>query len=236
LPAWYHLSAKARPLTNAATKCLLRTHNASTIADLMKISARLRGDRQITHRTPDPNCACIDCIEDRINKCRDPHRCATEAQTRIQETAPKLNPLSLSNPHDNLSLTKRRKDQNISAREENGEILFDPTITCKNNLAECFRIFTDPTKISPYPATRRYTVGITHSHPRVTIYTDGACFKNGKEDARCGSGVWIGPDNRRNTAIQIPGENQSNQVGEIAAIIKAVNTVPTFWPILIKSD
>ena len=69
-------------------------------------------------------------------------------------------------------------------------------------------------------------------------YMDGACFDNGKDNARCGSGVWLAPGDTRNAAIRVPGELQSNQpeVGEIAAIIKAVNAVPTFWPLLIKSD
>jgi hypothetical protein len=76
-----------------------------------------------------------------------PNLCAMEALTHIQETAPKLNPINLGKPHDNLSLTRRRKAQNKEERLEEGEILFDPTITCKNSLAECFRIFTDSPEV-----------------------------------------------------------------------------------------
>ncbi|KAG0699321.1 ribonuclease H-like protein [Suillus ampliporus] len=39
------------------------------------------------------------------------------------------------------------------------------------------------------------------------IYTDGSCLNNGKNDAQCGSGIWI------------PGTSQLNQAGEVAAIL-----------------
>jgi ribonuclease HI len=46
----------------------------------------------------------------------------------------------------------------------------------------------------------------------------------------------LGPNSQFNAAVRIPGENQSNQVGEIAAVIKAAATIPTFWPMIIKTD
>jgi hypothetical protein len=61
---------------------------------------------------------------------------------------PKLNPMHQGYHHGNLSLIRMRKGQNMRVQVENGAILFDPIITTKNNLAECFRIFTDPAKIS----------------------------------------------------------------------------------------
>ncbi|KAH9022517.1 ribonuclease H-like protein, partial [Lactarius deliciosus] len=70
----------------------------------------------------------------------------------------------------------------------------------------------------------------------ITIYTDGACFNNGKANARCGSGIWVNPEDPRNEAMRVPGPKQSNQIGEVAAIIAAINKIPNFWPILIKTD
>jgi hypothetical protein len=71
----------------------------------------------------------MDCVEDRLKGCKDPNLCAMEALTRIQEMAPKLNPINLGEPHDNLSLTRRRKAWNEDERLEEGEIIFDPTKT-----------------------------------------------------------------------------------------------------------
>jgi ribonuclease HI len=68
------------------------------------------------------------------------------------------------------------------------------------------------------------------------VYTDGACFDNGKENARCGSGIWIDNDDHRNEALRVPGENQSNQIGEIAAIIKAAGAAYLFQPLTIITD
>ena len=78
---------------------------------------------------------------------------------------PKLNPTHPGYHHGNLSLTRTRKEQNIRAKASNDEILFDPTITSKGNLAECFRIFTDPMKISNKPARRYQDPRTLDRHP-----------------------------------------------------------------------
>lgn len=236
LPAWYHLANKPRPIRNAASKCLLERHNVTTVADLVQMSARIRRTATDSLHDSTTRCACLECIEDRINGCRDPQACAKEALTRIQMIFPKFNPLLPGDRHDSLSLTRRRKERNERARENDGEITFDPSITAKDNLAECFRIFTDPKKITNIPAKRLQAHGVILRDQQTTIHTDGACFHNGKANARCGSGVWLGPNNPHNQALRVPGEDQSNQAGEIAAVILAVNTVPPSWPLKIITD
>ena len=159
-----------------------------------------------------------------------------DALARIDLIVPKLNPLDPGDNHDNLSLTPARKNNNREARATNGKIRFDPSITCKHNLAECFRIFTDPNRISTLSARRNHIIRVNHRHQGTTVYTDGACNNNGKLDAQCGSGIWIGPNHTKNAAIRIPGPHQSNQVGELAAIIAAIDSFPSFWPLTIISD
>ena len=158
------------------------------------------------------------------------------ALAQINLIAPKLNPLDPGDIHDNLSLTPTRKNNNCEAQANDGKIRFDPSITCKRDLAECFRIFTNPSKISTLPARRTYTIGVNHRHQGVTVYTDGACNNNGKMDTRCGSSIWIAPNHDKNTALRILGPHQSNQIGELAAIIVAINSFPRFWPLTIISD
>ena len=235
LPAWYHIAANARPITNMASKCLIERHNISKVADLMRISARVRRTTDAALHVPRPNCACGECINDRIAGCRNPHACASEALTRIQLIAPKFNPIQGVH-HDTLTLTRRRKERNQTAKTTDGEVIFDPSITSKNYLSECFRIFTDPDKITNIPAKRLQNYGISLSDHATTIYTDGACYNNGKMNARCGSGIWLGPDHPDNKAIRVPGENQSNQAGEIAAVIMAVTAIPASWPLKIVTD
>jgi ribonuclease HI len=236
LPAWYHPAADPCPINNRRAKCLIDKHKALTVADLLSISTRQRNiNGQGDHRN-DPLCPCIPCSNDRLEGCTNPAACALEALTRAHKTFPKYNPLRLGDPHDNLSLTITRKGTNESARQNDGLILFDPTIMTKTNLADCFRVFTDPERISKLPAQRYYTPGIRTRGRPAQVYTDGACFNNGKLNAQCGGGVWFDNDDARNAAIRIPGDHQSNQVGEIAAVIKAVTAVHLSQPLTIVTD
>jgi ribonuclease HI len=70
----------------------------------------------------------------------------------------------------------------------------------------------------------------------MTVYTDGACMENGKLDARCGSRVWVEVNHPLNKSMRILGNKQSNQVGEIAAVIAAVESLPNYCKLTIVSD
>ncbi|EPQ50338.1 ribonuclease H-like protein [Gloeophyllum trabeum ATCC 11539] len=70
----------------------------------------------------------------------------------------------------------------------------------------------------------------------MTVYTDGSCEDNGKLTARAGSGIYIKPDHPNNRAIRVPGPLQSNQVGELVAVIAALQDIPPFVPITIATD
>lgn len=135
--------------------------------------------------------------------------------TRIKEIAPIFNPLSANEVHDNLSLTPNRKARNKAARTNNNKI---------------------PNRSSHNPAKRPRAPGTSLQDQTITIYTDGACFNNGKENARCGSGIWVSPNSQYNAALRIPGNEQSNQIGEVAAVIHAAATIPTFFPMIIMTD
>ncbi|KAF8191386.1 ribonuclease H-like protein [Pholiota molesta] len=73
--------------------------------------------------------------------------------------------------------------------------------------------------------------------PEVTVYTDGSCENNGHEDARAGAGIWFGENDPRNQAIRIPELiEQSNNVGELIAILAAIEIVPTESKLNIFTD
>ena len=238
LPAWYHLASAPRPITNAASRCLLNVHGITKVADLILTSARIRNPQAAQNRTHQDItfCYCPDCARDRQLGCQRPYACAREAQLRLEQIAPKLNPMTPGISHGNLSLTNNRKRRNQEARLRNDAVIFDPTMTNKNNLAECFRVFTNPDRISDLPADRLAANRTTLRLQEVNVYTDGACMNNGKQNARCGSGVWMGPNHENNKAIRVPGDRQSNQVGEIGAIIIALESTPRNQPLKIISD
>ena len=225
-PAWYHLTLAPQLIRNTPSKCLLNKHEASRVVDLINISARLRNlDPAATH-TRNTLCICEDCSIDRLNGCWDPNECALEAQKWINAIAPKLNPL-LNAPQGNLSLMKRCSERNKAARLTQGEYIFDPTMTCKDDLAECFCIFTDKNQLSSILAECLQPNGTFQRREIIEVYTDGACLNNGKENAQSGSELWVGPDHVWNKAIRVPGTHQSNQIGEIAAIILTTSTIPS---------
>ena len=142
LLAWYHLSTEQKPIASHTAKCLLQKHSISKVADLVKTSAQLRHPNQHPRHRKNRNCTCQECEVDRNLGCRNPHKCAAEAITRLDLIHPKYNPIK-QDPPDGMSLTQTQKLRNERARETDGEITFDPSITCKDSLAECFCIFTN---------------------------------------------------------------------------------------------
>ncbi|KAH9015245.1 hypothetical protein EDB83DRAFT_2211757, partial [Lactarius deliciosus] len=231
LPAWYHPGAAPCPMTNVASRC----HAIKTVADLIKLAGKIRQRNRTTDHVPSQLCVCADCARDRLLGCRNPHACATEAALRINDISPKYNPYAPER-HDDLSLTPNRKEKNRKAHESEGEVLFDPTITCKEGIEECFRRFTDPNRLTLIPARCQLNRGRNLDHMKMEVYTDGACMKNGKLDARCGSGIWIGNNHPQNQALKVPGPNQSNQIGELAAVVAATKSLPNYCQLTIIMD
>ena len=200
LPTWYHLSAEQKPIASTTAKCLLQKHNVVKVADLIKTSARLRHPTQHPTHRKNRNCTCRECSNDRDLGCRNPHKCVKEALVRINLIPPKHNPMT-QEPPDGMSLTRSRKLRNERARLTNGEITLDPSITCKESLTECFRIFTDPERNLTHMAQRYKHRGPTPRCREITIYTNSACMNNGKKNAHCRNGVWFTQDDPRNCAL-----------------------------------
>ena len=232
LPAWYHPYTTPRPMTNVNARCLLNKHATKTVADLIKSANKTRGQPGSEAHVPNQACICMECVQDRCNGCKNPHTCALEAKTRLNEIAPKYNPLAIEY-HDTLSLTPDRKRRNKDASQG---LLFDPTITCKKGIQECFRIFTTLERIPRRPANRCPQRGTYLDNLEIKVYTDGACIRNGKRNAACGSGIWIEEGHPLNKALKVPGENQSNQIGEIVAIIIAAESLPNYSKLRIITD
>ena len=65
-------------------------------------------------------------------------------------------------------------------------------------------------------------------HPTSEVFTNSTCYNNRKLNARSGHKIWYRLNNKRNLALRVPGNTQSNQVGEIVVVIAAVNTTPPF--------
>jgi ribonuclease HI len=178
------------------------------------------------------------CKSSRREGCPDPMKCAMRAR-RIMSKIPGKYAITQTPPSDGLTLTHHRAEQNgRNKRRRTADITFDPTVTAKTSLSECFRIFVNKEKLSDEPAHRLScpVTGLDVNEEHITVYTDGSCLNNGRPDARCGAGIWYGEGNERNRAIRVPGPDQSNQVGELAAVVVALHDNGTHAPMTIVSD
>jgi ribonuclease HI len=68
------------------------------------------------------------------------------------------------------------------------------------------------------------------------IYTDGASRGNGRVGAVAGVGIWFGPNHPQNEGNPLPGERQTNQRAELAAMLRALEIAPIDRNVAIFSD
>ncbi|KAJ8502105.1 hypothetical protein ONZ51_g163 [Trametes cubensis] len=234
MPVWYHVAADkvAYGPNSISGKCLRSKHGVNTVGQCAQVAGRLTSMN--TEHVNRKECQCRQCMLDRIDKgCDNPARCTEAASRAISRLYPKWRPED-GRRRDGLSLTSTRKEMNAVAREEDGRILFDPSIAQGMPLAKAFRVFTSrdqERKPARRPPRVYQVVG-----EEIEVYTDGSCVDNGKENARAGSGVWFGAGDVRNASERVPGSNQSNQTGEFYAVIMAHKATPPFVPMHIVSD
>ena len=70
----------------------------------------------------------------------------------------------------------------------------------------------------------------------IEVYTDGSCLNNGETNAQAGGGIWYGENDPRNTSFRVPIPEQSNQTGELYAILHAIKSAPTDQAISVMTD
>ncbi|KAG1810285.1 uncharacterized protein HD556DRAFT_1223174 [Suillus plorans] len=218
LPAWLHCGALLRTYHKLKDACLKQIHEVKSIKDLLKVSNR---PTTVPHHWESHDCICGLCVSDRLAGCKNPHKCISTVAVIINNLTPKFNPFYCP-INDGLTLTHCRLEKNTRARTQHrGDIIFDPSVSETLQLAECFRIFAGDTRTAQAPAHRlqRPNQGQGQQEPPIEIYTDSSCINNGKNNAQCGSGIWFGENNPLNKAIRITGKTQSNQAGEVAAIL-----------------
>lgn len=58
------------------------------------------------------------------------------------------------------------------------------------------------------------------------VYCDGSCLNNGKPNARAGYGIYFGENDPRNKAGKLQGSLQTNNRGELTAILEALKICP----------
>jgi ribonuclease HI len=57
------------------------------------------------------------------------------------------------------------------------------------------------------------------------VYTDGSCVNNGKANAKAGYGIYFSKDNPMNVSYELKGDNLTNNIAELSAVIHAINLI-----------
>ncbi|KAH9838264.1 uncharacterized protein C8Q71DRAFT_682019, partial [Rhodofomes roseus] len=177
LPIWYHLGAskKLRSLNNTrVSDCLRDNHDVRLVADLLPLARRecYNIARAMSNDFVPEECACDLCRSDSTRGCKNPMNCCKAAAFLLAQVQPKWHP-DLVSPKDGLTLTRRRKEQNIKALDEaQGDITFDPSLTSRGHVTEAFRAFVDPNVHDEPPAIRARRGRIVEDEA-VTAYVVG---------------------------------------------------------------
>lgn len=235
VPAWYHPKSEEPPARlhqRTTTKCMKTNHNTKKVKHLIKITKRLRDNTQGHRHLDRKNCKCKYCKTDIRGGCTEPNKCCKQALKLLEDINPKWRPDN-QDPEDNLELTPRRHEANEIAKTKNGFIIFDPLIPQSKHIKDYIRIFGDGDEQCTIPATR---IEPRYNDPEIEVYTDGSYKDDKGRGPRTGAGIWYGNEDPRNRAIRIPGEDQSNQVGEMAAILYLLDEVSPYAPLKINTD
>lgn len=62
----------------------------------------------------------------------------------------------------------------------------------------------------------------TDDPPKLVVYTDGACTRNGQRHAKAGVGVYFGPNDALNVSERLEGRLQTNQRAEQTGVLRAM--------------
>ncbi|EJD39915.1 hypothetical protein AURDEDRAFT_70807 [Auricularia subglabra TFB-10046 SS5] len=138
-PLWAHpaLSIYEKLSKNSGSvKCLRNTHEVGTVEDLEELA-----DEDELDHVPEPDCACDNCLEDRIQGCRFPHRCAELARDIISDIAERWNPLSAVADNAPEPAPPDQAQAQPSGARTGGELPFDNTLTYGKDRNDLFRAY-----------------------------------------------------------------------------------------------
>ena len=219
-----HSAPSARRLYRTkVARCLRNKHSVKLVRDATDLLETTPDNHE--HRI---GCTCQLCGDmRRMYKCSHPHECIWLMATLVGKINPKWNPYMTNNtptgpvPEDNGKLANEGLtfDRNNETMNLNGAITI-----FKDSMTE----YASAPRTAPQDDTPRAQ--------ETTVYTDRVCINNGDEDAAAGLGIWYGEEDVRNLSMRVPIPQQSNQTGELMAVLLATKAHPPNKDLLIVSD
>jgi len=223
---------KPETLCDKFGKCIRDKHKIRSLKDV----AALANDTPRQHKR-NRKCKCEKCSQIRRDTgggCHHPNKCIERAAAILSSVKEKWNPTVAHPPEYLTSPSPRETGPRFNPNTNQTVHTLNP-FRPEKSLKDCFRVFTDG-KPTPSPLSARAPRSENFDNHPIVVYTDGSCLNNGETTATAGCGIWFGDDDERNTSLKVPGPDQSNQVGELVAILHALRTVPTDRALTIKTD
>ncbi|KAL7280530.1 hypothetical protein ACG7TL_005462 [Trametes sanguinea] len=213
--------AKIRKLSrnSRVTRCLTNNHEAIYVGDFERIAA-LPED---PGHDGTSNCVCQGCEQlITMERCANPAKCAAKAAEFLDLLPSRWDPRTqLPEIHDAELAVDAEKEE----AEEEGRDKFDRSIVTKGSVGATFRIFTE----EPQHEEDRIDMTWSPNGTTLMVATDGACERNGEEDAVAGAGVYTRlkeGDVELEMAARLPaGVEQTNQTGELYALWLAASKI-----------
>ena len=223
---------KPDTLCDKLGKCLRTKHNVRDLGDAARISVNIPRQHKNNRR-----CRCTRCNELRRttnNTCKHPYKCIERARCLSESIQDKWSPTK--NLHPDFFTAPAPNETGPKYDPSTRETIYtiDP-FRVEKSLGECFRVFTTNT-LPPHQIAERAPRTANFDLPPMTVYTDGSCLNNGESTASAGSGVWFGENDMRNAALKTPGPDQSNQTGELYAVLHALSTSPKDRALIIRTN
>jgi ribonuclease HI/exonuclease III len=234
MPIWYHPALKKgekNENNSRLSKHLRKKHEIITVGDAVDL-ARLK-DHDDRKRVG--TCPCDTCSDLETHAgCNSLEDCIRHANRLIEKISPKWKPklgLSISVPPkepvlhipNGMTGTLPKKATIIRKRAKTSSI------------NDIFRILKGKERNYNENFHEEDSPRIPHSRIEIA-YTDGSCENNGLSNATSGSGIHFPENPNKDLAIKVPGSIHSNQIGEIYAITKAVQTSDIDKNLIIITD
>ncbi|KAF6765708.1 hypothetical protein DFP72DRAFT_798205, partial [Ephemerocybe angulata] len=209
MPYWFHWVNKPQLVSQYYDKwgrCQQLNHGIKYVGQMLEHATkgrRMNCKNRIT-------CKCLACYRDRQEGCENPAQCRRNAGLKLDNITPEWDPRKHEDDPEDTDGNEPEPPGGEYTRAWN------PHSATPSWPIQLVRIFTTPDTQN----SRRRAAGATRRGD-VELYTDGSCLDNGTDDARCGSGIWYGPDDPRNRALRVVLPAQSNNVGELVAVLVA---------------
>ena len=223
IPIWYHahtISAARKLYKTKTAKCLRKKHNIRLVRDALTLLENVPDNH-----TPRINCTCETCnLLRNTLKCPHPSECIDTTSSLLKHIHPRWNPTTDS-PQTDTQEAPTDLDENERAFLKNNET---------SSLKNAIKIFGTATEPIDPPTTLQYNAPDTTEY--TSVFTDGACTNNGNDNAAAGLGIWYGEEDPRNLSMRVPIKQQSNQTGELMAILVVAMNHPPNENLRIISD